>query len=86
MDERAIRDAATAVRERSRRLKNGSSNMNTNLNTDIRELTSDELDSVAGGNGAVIGFVVAYLATKVLDEVAPEFKVVDKIKTMITQK
>ncbi len=57
-----------------------------NTNADIRELTAHELDNVTGGNAQVIGFAVAYLATKVLDEVAPEFKVVDKIWTMITQK
>lgn len=51
--------------------------------TDIRELTADDLDNVSGGNPAVIGFVVGYLATKLLDDVAPEFKVVDKIKTLI---
>jgi len=60
--------------------------MNTNLNADIREMTADELDNVAGGNAQVIAFAVAYLATKVLDDVAPEFKVVDKIKTTITQR
>jgi hypothetical protein len=60
--------------------------MNTNLNADIRELTAQELDNVAGGNAQVIGFAVAYLATKVLDEVAPSFKVVDQIRTMVTQK
>ena len=54
--------------------------------TGIRGLTADELDNVAGGNPAIIGFVAGYLATKVLDDVTPEFKVVDQIKTMITQK
>ena len=51
--------------------------------TDIRELTMDDLDNVSGGNPAVIGFVVGYFATKLLDDVSPEFKVVDKIKTLI---
>lgn len=50
----------------------------------IRELTAGELDNVAGGNPAIVAFVAGYLATKLLDDVAPEFKVVDKIKTMIT--
>jgi hypothetical protein len=49
----------------------------------IRELTADDLDHVAGANPAMIGFVVGYLATKLLDDVSPEFKVVDKIKTMV---
>lgn len=60
--------------------------MNTNGITEvtgIRELTTDELDMAAGGNPAVIGFVAGYFATKLLDDVSPEFKVVDKIKSMI---
>jgi hypothetical protein len=51
--------------------------------TGIRELTVDELDNVAGGNAVVIGFMAGYFATKLLDEVTSEFKVIDKIKTMV---
>lgn len=51
--------------------------------TGIIELATDDLDSVSGANPAVFGFVVGYLATKLLDDVAPEFKVVDKMKSMI---
>lgn len=53
--------------------------MNTNL-TYIRELTAEELDNVAGGNAVVIGFVATYLATKLLDDVAPEFKLSTRSK------
>lgn len=61
--------------------------MNTNLNADIRELTADEFDNVAGGNAAaVFAGILTYLVTKAADDVAPEFKVVDKIRTLITQK
>jgi hypothetical protein len=45
--------------------------MNANLNTginDIRELTVDETDNVAGGN-PILAFVAGYVATKVLDDV-----------------
>ncbi len=48
-----------------------------------RELTATELDGVAGGNAALIGFFAGYLATKLLDDAAPAFKIVDQIRAMI---
>ena len=48
----------------------GSSIMNATLNpgmNDIRELTVDETDNVAGGN-PILAFIAGYVATKVLDD------------------